>query len=69
MEKIRDTFQKFKEKVTSFINLIASFLFYLFGIGLTRIVSVFFGKSFIENKHNDSAWKKVKKSITLEKQY
>ncbi|MBT4124066.1 MAG: hypothetical protein HN981_02905 [Candidatus Pacebacteria bacterium] len=61
-------FKNFQKNLFKVINFIVSLLFYLLGIGITRFVAIFVGKSFLNKSFSKSSWKKTKK-INLEKQY
>jgi hypothetical protein len=61
-------FKKLQTKIFSGINILVSIIFYFFGIGLTKIIAIFFNKQFLEKSFSSSSWKKVGKN-NLEKQY
>jgi len=66
--RIKVFFKQLQIKIFSGINTLVSIAFYFFGIGLTKIVAIFFNKQFLKKSFSSSSWKKVNK-INLEKQY
>jgi hypothetical protein len=59
-------FKKFKDKIESiFLRFLSTFsltMTYLFGVGLTRLVSILVGKNFIPPAAKNSQWQIVEYS-------
>lgn len=69
LSNLSDLFKKLQKKFVSLLNLLVSSIFYFLGIGLTKLVASLFGKNFIEETFETSAWKKKIKKINLEKKF
>lgn len=68
LQSLTSFFKQLQTKIFSGINVLVSIIFYFFGIGLTKIVAIFFNKQFLKKSFSSSSWKKVSK-VNLEKQY